>query len=66
MLPVSGCRKKFEDMEINLEEAEIGSVKKEEEEETRGRSLSTRKKIYRHKKTNSEVESLVQKREEQS
>ena len=38
-------------MEINLEEAVLGP-------EGEGRSLNTRMRQYKHKKTNSEVESL--------
>jgi hypothetical protein len=43
-------------MEINLEEAVIGTPIVHVKE---GRSLKDRKKQYKHKKTNSEVEALV-------
>ena len=47
-------------MEINLEEAVIGSVNGPRNS-LEGRTLSQRKKLYKHKKTNSEVESLMTK-----
>lgn len=60
-MPVREHRKRFEEMEINLEEADIGAVKsaKGQNGEQEGRTLSHRKKQYKHKKTNSEVEALV-------
>ena len=48
ILPVSDLRKKFEEMEINLEEAVL-------EPDREGRSLDARMRQYKHKKTNSEV-----------
>lgn len=49
-------RKKFEEMEINLEEAVIETPGTKA---AGGRTLNDRKKQYKHKKTNSEVEALV-------
>ena len=58
MTPVGQLRKNFEEMEINVEEAVLGEDRQE------GRSLSMRKKLYRHKKTNSEIENLTDKLED--
>ena len=48
-------------MEINLEEAELDSV----QPITEPRSLAARKRQYRHKKKNSEIESLFRNQDEE-
>jgi hypothetical protein len=59
IMPVCDLRKRFEEMEINLEEAVFGTPGDD-------RSLSARMRQYRHKKTNSEVEVLCEKGESDS
>lgn len=48
-------------MEINLEEEVVSEVS---EGSIEGRSLNERKRKYNHKKTNSEVEALVEKNDD--
>ena len=57
---MGGLRKKFDDMEINLEEAILQTAGNGANgaNGAENRSLDARMRKYRHKKTNSEVESL--------